>query len=103
MVQLYLQAINSPGGIPNVQNAWETFVEMKCSDVIEGALENYENVMKSKLKDKLPCDDGDLRKVHGTAKKKSEAYFEAETEWFCRNTIEKYSKKMRVRLRWLRN
>ena len=41
LVQFYVQAINSPGVIPNVQNAWEAFVEMKCSDAIKGALENY--------------------------------------------------------------
>ena len=99
MVYLYVQAINSPGVVPNVPNAWETFVEMKCLEVIKEALKKYENVMKSKLKGKLPCDMDDLRKVHETAIKESKAYFEAETEWFCRNTIEKYLNKMKVCLK----
>ena len=99
MVQLYVQAINSPGGIPNVQNAWETFVQTKCSEAIKGALENYENVMKSKLKDKLPCDNDELRKVHGTAFETSEAYFMAETAGISTSTTETYLNKLKVRLK----
>ncbi|KAJ7380884.1 hypothetical protein OS493_004467 [Desmophyllum pertusum] len=30
LVQLYVEAINTPGVIPNVQTAWETFVVTKC-------------------------------------------------------------------------
>ena len=99
MVQLYVQAINSPGVTPNVQNAWETFVEMKCSEAKKGALKNYKNVMKSMLKDKLPCDNDELCKIHRTAKERSEAYFEEETVWFCRKTTETYLNKLKVRLR----
>ena len=99
MVQLYVLAINSPGGIPNVQNAWETFVQMKCSEAIKGALENYENVMKSRLKDKLPCDNDELRKVHGTAFETSEAYFMAETAGISTSTTETYLNKLKVRLK----
>lgn len=32
MVQLYVDAINAPDAIPNVQSAWETFVEGKCAE-----------------------------------------------------------------------
>ena len=99
MVQLYVQAINSPGGIPNVQNAWETFVQMKCSEAIKGALENYENVMTSRLKDKLPCDNDELSKVHGTAFETSEAYFMAETAGISTSTTETYLNKLKVRLK----
>ena len=99
MVEFYVQAINSPGVIPNVQNAWENFVEMKCSDTIKGALENYENVMKSKLKGKLPCDNAELRKVHGAAFGTSESYFMAETAGISTSTTETYLNKLKVRLK----
>ena len=99
LVQFYVQAINSPGVIPNVQNAWEAFVEMKCSDTIKRALETYENVMKSKLKGKLPCDNDELRKVHGTAFETSEAYFMAETAGISTSTTETYLNKLKVRLK----
>lgn len=95
LVQFYVQAINSPGVIPNVQNAWEAFVEMKCSDTIKRALETYENVMKSKLKGKLPCDNDELRKVHGTAFETSEAYFMAETAGISTSTTETYLNKLK--------
>ena len=99
MVQLYVQAINSPGGIPNIQNAWETFVGMKCSEAIKGALENYKNVMRSKLKGNLPCDNDELRTVHGTAFETSEAYFMAETKEISTSTRETHLKKLKVRLK----
>ena len=94
LAQSYVQAICSPEGIPNVQDAWETFVGNKCSEAVKGALENYENVMKSKLKNKLPCGNDELRKVHGTASITSQAYFMAETAEISTSTTETYLKKL---------
>ena len=99
LVQFYVKAINSPGVIPNVQNAWEAFVEMKCFDATKGALESYENAMKSKLEGKLPCDNDELRKVHGTAFETSEAYFMAEAAGISTSTTETYLNKLKVRLK----
>ena len=32
LITLYVEAINTPGTLPNVLSAWETFVEAKCID-----------------------------------------------------------------------
>ncbi|KAJ7380878.1 hypothetical protein OS493_004461 [Desmophyllum pertusum] len=95
LVQLYVQAINTPGVIPNVQSAWDTFVETKCSDAMRDALDAYEVAMTSQLKDELPCDNDQLRGSHGIALENSEGYFMAETAGISTNTIEMYLKKLK--------
>lgn len=97
LVQLYVQAINTPGVIPNVQNAWDTFVENKCSATIKDALDTYEVTMTSQLENELPCENDQLRRSHGLALKRSEDHFMAETAGISTNTIEKYLKKLKVR------
>lgn len=61
------------------------------------ALDAYEVAMTSQLKDKLPCDNDQLRGSHGIALEKSEGYFMAETAGISTNTIEMYLKKLKVR------
>lgn len=95
LVEFYVQAINTPGVIPNVQNAWETFVEMKSSEAIKGGVEKYETVMTSQLKDNLPCDNDELRKIHGIAFENSEGYFMTETVGISTNTTETYLNKLK--------
>ena len=92
-----MQAINTPGVIPNVQNAWDTFVETKCSAAVKGALDTYEATMTSQLINELPCENDHLRGSHGMALQSSEGHFMAETAGISTNTIEKYLKKLKVR------
>ena len=96
LVQLYVEAINSPGVIPNIQNAWEAFVERKCSKAITEAVKKYEEVMESNLKEERPCDNDELHKFHGTALKKSEGYFMTEMVGISTRTTEKYLNKLKV-------
>ena len=96
LVQLYVQTINSPGMIPNVQNAWDTFVEMKSFEAIKEAVEIYDTEMASQLNDKLPCDNEVLRGSHQIAFENSEGYFMAETAGISTNTTEKYLNKLKV-------
>ncbi|KAJ7380900.1 hypothetical protein OS493_004483 [Desmophyllum pertusum] len=94
LVEMYVQDINTPSVI-NVQSVWDTFVETKCSDATRGALDAYEVAMTSQLKDKLPCDNDQLRGSHGIALENSEGYFMAETAGISTNTIEMYLKKLK--------
>ena len=97
MVEHYVHAINSPGVIPNVQNAWELFVQAKCSDTLKDALDAYDIAMTTQLKDKLPCNNNQLRRSHEMALQNSESHFMADTAGISTNTIEKYLKKLKVR------
>ena len=97
MVELYVRAINTPGVIPNVQNAWYSFVEAKCSATLKDALDAYEVAMTAQLKDELPCNNDQLRRSHEMALQNSENHFMADTAGISINTIEKYLKKLKVR------
>lgn len=80
--------------VPNVQNAWDQFVEMKYSDAMKDALNAYDTIMSLQLKDKLPCDNDRLRNGHGMALKNSEAHLMA---GISANTIETFLKILKVR------
>jgi len=97
LVELYVRAINTPGVIPNVQNAWYSFVEAKCSATLKDALDAYEVAMTAQLKDELPCNNDQLRRSHEMALQNSENHFMADTAGISINTIEKYLKKLKVR------
>ena len=71
-------------------------MEMKCSEAIRGAVKKYEGVMKSNLKDQRPCDNDELRKIHGTALEKGEGYFMTETVGISTSTTEKHLNKLKV-------
>lgn len=97
MVELYVYAINTPGVIPNVQNAWDSFVEAKCSATLKDALDAYEVAMTTQLKDELPCNNDQLRRSHEMALENSENHFVADTAGISLNTIEKFLRKLKVR------
>ena len=45
MTKLYVDAINDPNSIPNVQTAWETHVQRKCKDAKRKAMQAYDKKM----------------------------------------------------------
>ena len=81
----------------NVQNAWDSFVEAKCSDTLKDALDAYEVAMTTQLENELPCDNDQLRRSHEMALQNSENHFVADTAGISINMIEKYLKKLKVR------
>ena len=79
LVSDYVEALNTPGAVPNVQSAWETFVQTKCSEVKAAAIKLYEGTMTSQLDGALPCDSDEIRRVHEMAMEESMKEFEAGT------------------------
>lgn len=94
LVQLYVEAINTPGVIPNVETAWETFVISKCSEALNAALQAYDVIMKSRLSGQLPCDSDEIRKSHENALEQGIAQLQAETVGISVVTIEKYFREL---------
>ncbi|CAH3030957.1 unnamed protein product [Pocillopora meandrina] len=90
LVELYVQAINTPGAIPNVQSAWDTFVTDKCSEATHEAMNVYSAVVVSKLSNQLPCDSEEIRKCHETAFDQAIDEFQAETIGISSITTERY-------------
>ena len=96
LVSLYVKDINSPGAIPNVQTAWETFVMTKCSEARQASFHLYKETMKAELSGKLPCDNDVIREKHEVALQKGLALLEKETFRIAATTTEKYLKEMMV-------
>ena len=97
MVCLYVEAINSPGMIPNVQTAWETFVMTKCSEICQASFRLYKETMTTELSGKLPCDNDVIRQKHEMALQKGLALLDKETFGIAATTTEKYLKEIVVR------
>lgn len=64
MVQLYVDALNSPGGIPVIGSTWQRVLEATYTDAVEGAVKIYSELMESATKS-LPMDDEKLLESHG--------------------------------------
>ena len=97
MVSLYVDAINSPGMIPNVQTAWETFVMTKCSEARQASFRLYKETITAELSGKLPCDNDVIRQKHEMALQRGLALLDKETFGIAATTTEKYLKEMVVR------
>lgn len=78
MTKLYVDAINDPSCIPNVQTAWETFVRGKCDEAKKTALSAYDKIMKASLS-KLPCDEDKILASHESATDESMTIFRERT------------------------
>ena len=82
--------MNTPGVIPNVQTAWETFVVTKCSEAANAALNAYDVIVASRLAGLLPCDNEEIRSSHEAALKQGIAQLKVETMGISAVTTEKY-------------
>lgn len=97
LVNIYVAALNTPGTVPSVQSAWETFVNTKCSEAKLVALQLYESNMTSQLNGALPCDSDDIRQVQQTAIEESMKIFQAETYGVSATSSEKFLDELMVR------
>ena len=97
LVELYVQAINTPVVIPNVQSAWNTFAADKCSEATYEAINVYSTLVHSKLSNQLPCDSKDIRQCHETAFDQAIGQFQAETIEISSITTERYLNELAVR------
>ncbi|KAL9979049.1 hypothetical protein ACROYT_G016641 [Oculina patagonica] len=96
LVQLYVEAINNPDAIPNVQRAWDTFVETKCVDAKQTALVTYDAFMTSQLSGQLPCNNTEIRKSHNASLEECEGQFVKELAGISTNTIEMATRELKV-------
>lgn len=90
LVNIYVSALNTPGTVPSVQSAWETFVHTKCAEAKHAALKVYESVMTSELDGLLPCDSDNIRQVQERAIGESMRIFQEETVGVSASSSEKY-------------
>ena len=50
LVNIYVAAFNTPGVVPSVQSAWETFVHTKCTEAKCAAVQVYDKAKKNMQK-----------------------------------------------------
>ena len=98
LLQLYVEAINTPGAVPSVQSAWDTFVGVKCTEASQAALTIYDSLMNSGLPGRLPCDNDVIRQNHDAALEKGVAHLEDETAGLSAVTTEKVIRELTVSL-----
>ena len=98
LVNIYVSALNTPGTVPSVQSAWETFVHTKCTEAKFAALKVYESVMTSELDGLLPCNSDNIRQVQERAIGESMRIFQEETVGVSASSSEKYLDELMVRL-----
>ena len=97
LINIYVASLNTPGTVPSVQSAWETFVHTKCSEAKLAALRVYESWMTSQLDGVLPCDSDDIRLVQQSAIEESMRLFQGETFGVSATNSEKYLDELTVR------
>ena len=73
MLQIYVDALNSPEGIPEVSSTWDQVMTNTYQIATTKAIEVY----KSKMSDlTFPMEDGDLKRIHQEATEKSVECFQ---------------------------
>ncbi|XP_048581277.1 guanylate-binding protein 6 isoform X2 [Nematostella vectensis] len=90
LVQLYTESLNTPGTVPNVQSAWDTFIQTKCTEVMEAAKRLYKKEMTSRMEGKLPCDNDVIRQAHLDALDDSLTMFRTETYGLSAHSVENF-------------
>ena len=88
MVQLHVDAINAPDAIPNVQSAWDAYVEGKCAEEKQSTLQMYDALMTAQLSDALPCNNDDIRMRHNDALEKCKDQLMMELAGISTNSVE---------------
>lgn len=96
MTKLYVDAINDPKSIPNVQTAWETHVQRKCKDAKRKAMQAYDKKIKAQLST-LPCDGEKILASHESAIRQSMAIFNEETVGISSDHTKRDSEELMVR------
>ena len=79
MAELYVEALNSPGGIPVIGSTWLQALEATYTDGVEQAVKCYKKVMKE-VTPKLPLKSEDLFDCHREGVEKSLQVFRAATK-----------------------
>ncbi len=66
LVELYVEALNSPGGIPVIGSTWQRVLEATYTKGMEEALQIYREIMTTIIQ-KLPMENDQLLKRHRNA------------------------------------
>lgn len=97
MVISYVNELNNPGTVVNVEKVWDAFVRTKCTSVKAAVTGTYDQTMALEMADKMPCENHWILDAHQTALDKALHLFQEETLGISAATVEKYLSEMMVR------
>ena len=100
LVNNYVETLNIPGAVPNVQTAWQIFIEEKCSQTKKEAREKYEEGM-SGAGDLMPCKTESIRELHYQALEACLQLFRSEMEGISLANSDAYLTQLTVSLQGL--
>ena len=96
MVELYIEALNSPGGVPVVGSTWQRVLEATYESAVEEAVKCYQGIMDCTMK-WAPMEESELLEEHEKAFAKSRETFRQATSLDAESTLyESYLKKLKV-------
>lgn len=96
LVTEHVHAINTPGVVPNVQVAWESFVQTKCSATIKLCQKKYNDLMAIKLPcEQLPCNNAKISLCHNIALEETEHLLMTEMTGISITTVERQLKQLK--------
>lgn len=94
MIKLFVEALNSPGGVPAIGSTWDRVLEVTYESAMKGAMQCYAEKMNSLY---MPLESADLLKHHGQAWEKALCKFrealKMDTDEAC---YEKYLRQLQV-------
>lgn len=96
MVQLYIDALNSPGGVPVVGSTWQRVLEATYETAVEEAVKSYQSLMDATIA-RAPMEESHLLEQHSQALTKSMEKFQQATSLDTESTLyESYLNKLMV-------
>lgn len=98
MVTHYIEAINSPDAIPNVQSVWDTIVKDIFQKAKKSALTIYEALLKAQLSGCLPGDNDWIRRCHNSALEQSQKKFMEHANGLSTRRVQRYLRELKVSL-----
>ena len=60
----YVEAINTPGALPNLEQGWQAVVRLQIKEYTDKLVREYEREMEESLKGILPLEERNLMRIH---------------------------------------
>ncbi len=60
----YVDAINTPGAIPDLEQGWQAIIKWKLKELSDKLVEEYRREMEECLGDNLPMEERNLMRIH---------------------------------------
>ena len=73
MTREYVDAVNTPGAIPDLEQGWQAIIKWKLKELSDNLVEDYRREMEEYLRGNHPMEDRNLMRIHEqTLNRKSE-------------------------------